>query len=115
MRMGGMEIATAARYGLPVIFVVINNAALGNVWLRAHSEGPVPDALTRLPDHDWAAFAQSLGCRGETVRAPSDLAGAFARALGGDGPCVIDVKADRNATTPVKDWAAAIAAYSYHE
>lgn len=115
MRMGGMEVATAARYGLPVIFVVINNAALGNVWLRAHGEGPVPAELTRLPDHDWAAFAGSLGCRGETVRAPSELAGAFERALGGSGPCVVDVKSDRAAATPVKDWADAVAAFSYHE
>ncbi|WP_292529065.1 thiamine pyrophosphate-binding protein [Methylocystis sp.] len=115
MRMGGMEIATAARYRIPVIYVAINNAALGNVWLRAHQLGPTPDELTRLPDHDWAGFAQSLGCRAETVRAPGDLAGAFERALQGEGPCLIDVKADKAFTTPVKDWADAIAAYSYHE
>jgi len=115
MRMGGMEIATAARYQLPVIFVVINNAALGNVWLRAHQLGPTPDELTRLPDHDWAGFAQSLGSRAETVRSPGDLAGAFERALQGEGPCLVDVKADKAFTTPVKDWASAIAAYSYHE
>lgn len=115
MRMGGMEIATAARYRLPVIYVVINNAALGNVWLRAHGLGPTPDELTRLPDHDWAGFAQALGARGETVRAPRDLAGAFERALQGEGPTLIDVKADKAFTTPVKDWAEAIAAYSYHE
>ncbi|MFO1125388.1 MAG: thiamine pyrophosphate-binding protein [Methylocystis sp.] len=115
MRMGGMEIATAARYQLPVIYVVINNAALGNVWLRAHGLGPTPDELTRLPDHNWAGFAQALGSRAETVRAPDELAGAFERALEGKGPCLIDVKADRAFTTPVKDWAEAIAAYSYHE
>ncbi len=115
MRMNGLEVSTAARYQLPVVFVVINNAALGNVWLRAHELGPVPDELTRLPDHDWAGFAKALGCRGETVRAPSDLAGAFERALSGAGPCLIDVKADKSFTTPVKDWAAANAAYSYHE
>lgn len=115
MRMGGMEIATAARYRLPIVYVVINNAALGNVWLRAHRLGPTPDELTRLPDHDWAGFAQALGARSETVRAPDDLAGAFERALQGEGPCLIDVKADKAFTTPVKDWAEAIAAYSYHE
>ncbi|WP_026607721.1 thiamine pyrophosphate-binding protein [Methylocapsa acidiphila] len=115
MGMNGIEVATAARYGLPILFVVVNNAALGNVWLRAHKLGPVPDELTRLPDHDWAGFARSLGCRGETVREPGDLAGAFARGLAGEGPCLIDVKADKSAATPVADWAAALAAYSYHE
>ena len=110
-----VSIATAARYRLPILYVVINNAALGNVWLRAHRLGPTPDELTRLPDHDWAGFAKALGARAETVRAPDDLAGAFERALEGEGPCLIDVKADRAFTTPVKDWAEAIAAYSYHE
>ena len=115
MRMNGIEVATAARYGLPVIFVVINNAALGNVWLRSHTLGPVPDELTRLPDHDWAAFAIALGCRGETVRQPADLAPAFERALAGPGPCLIDVKTDKAFATPVRDWASASTAYSYHE
>jgi len=43
MHMNGIEVSTAARYKLPIVFVVINNAALGNVWLRAHKLGPVPD------------------------------------------------------------------------
>jgi len=42
MRMNGIEVSTAARYRLPIVFVVINNAALGNVWLRAHKFGAVP-------------------------------------------------------------------------
>jgi acetolactate synthase I/II/III large subunit len=115
MRMGGMEVATAARYRLPIVFVVINNAALGNVWLRAHKLGATPDELTRLPDHDWAAFSKALGCRGETVRAPSELASVFARALENAEPTVIDVKADKAFATPVKDWSEAVAAQSYHE
>lgn len=115
MRMHGLEIATAARYGLPVIFVVLNNAALGNVWLRAHKEGALPDELTRLPDTDWAGFGASLGARGETVREPGDLQAAFTRALAHAGPTVIDVKTDKQFSTPVGDWAAACATWSYHE
>ena len=115
MHMHGIEVATAARYQLPIIFVVINNSALGNVWLRAHTEGPVPAELTTLPDIDWAAFGMSLGCRGETVRRPEELEGAFIRALGNAGPTVIDVKADKHCKTPVADFSAACAAWSYHE
>ncbi len=115
MRMHGLEVATAARYQLPVMFVVINNAALGNVWLRAHNEGPVPAALTSLPDIDWAGFGCSLGCAGEAVRDPAELSAAFSRALGAAGPTVIDVKADKRFGTPSGDWAAAMAAWSYHE
>lgn len=115
MRMHGIEVATAARYGLPVVFVVIDNAALGNVWLRAHREGPVPDALTSLPDVDWAGFARSLGCAGETVRDPAQLRETFTRALARNGPTVVDVKADKRFVTPVADWSKAAASWSYHE
>ena len=115
MRMHGMEVATAARYRLPIIYVIIDNAALGNVWLRAHTQGPVPDALTSLPDLDWASFARGLGCQGITVTDPGKLAEAFAEGMSADGPTVIDVKADKAYPTPVHDWSAACAAWSYHE
>jgi acetolactate synthase I/II/III large subunit len=115
MRMHGIEVATAARYKLPVIFLVLNNAALGNVWLRAHKHGSLPAELTALPDADWAGFGVSLGCRGETVRDPNDLAAALTRALESAEPTVIDVKTDKQFPSPVSDWASAIAAWSYQE
>jgi len=115
MHMEGIEIATAARYGLPVIYVVINNAALGNVWLRAHVEGALPDQLTSLPDQDWAGFSRALGGEGITVRKADELAPAFAKALQTQGPTVIDVKADKRFPTPVEDWSKACAEWSYQE
>lgn len=115
MHMEGMEIATAARYGLPIVYVVINNAALGNVWLRAHTEGALPDELTSLPDHDWAGFSKALGGAGITIHKPEELAPAFAQALQNKGPTVIDVKADKRFLTPIEDWSKACAQWSYQE
>lgn len=115
MHMQGIEVATAARYKLPIIYVVINNAALGNVWLRAHQLGPIPDELTSLPNIDWAAFSRSLGGNGITVTNPADLVSAYNTALNHQGPTVIDVKADKHFSTPVKEWAEACANWSYHE
>jgi acetolactate synthase I/II/III large subunit len=115
MQMHGMEVQTAARYRLPIVYVVINNAALGNVWLRAHQLGPVPAELTRVPDHDWASFARSLGARGETVSDPAQLDSAFAQARDAGETFVIDVKCDRAVATPVEDYAAAAAGWSYQE
>jgi hypothetical protein len=39
VQMHGIEVQTAARYKLPIIYLVINNGALGNVWLRANQYG----------------------------------------------------------------------------
>jgi len=115
MHMEGIEIATAARYQLPIIYVVINNSALGNVWLRAHTEGPVPAELTTLPNIDWASFSRSLGANGITVTDPSELVNAYQSALKNIGPTVIDIKADKKFATPVQDWAIASADWSYQE
>lgn len=115
MRMHGIEVQTAARFGLPVIFVVSNNAALGNVWLRAHTLGEVPTRLTEAPDQDWAGFGRALGTEGETVRRPGELRPALERALASGKTVVIDVKTDRAARTPVEPFSEAGARWSYHE
>jgi len=115
MHMEGIEIATAARYHLPIIYVIINNAALGNVWLRAHTEGVVPEELTSLPNIDWASFSRSLGGTGITITDPNDLLKAFESALKNNGPTVIDIKTDKKFDTPVEDWALACADWSYQE
>jgi acetolactate synthase-1/2/3 large subunit len=114
MHMHGLEVATAARYKLPIIYIVINNSALGNVWLR-HELGPIPAELTSLPDIDWAAFSTSLGGNGITVKDPNQLTASFKAALNHPGPTVIDVKADKRFETPVQDWAKASHTWSYHE
>jgi acetolactate synthase I/II/III large subunit len=76
--------------------VVLNNQALGNVWLRAHQEGTLPAELTTIPDHDWAGFARSLGAKGMTVDDPAALAAAFTQALATESTVVIDVKTDKD-------------------
>ena len=115
MQMHGIEVQTAARYKLPVIYLVLNNAALGNVWLRAHQLGALPAELTSIPDHDWAGFGRALGAQGFTVRDPGDLEDTFRKALTAGTAAVIDVKADKNCPTPVYDFSAGAKAWSYHE
>jgi acetolactate synthase-1/2/3 large subunit len=113
--MHGLEIQTAARYGLGVTFLVDNNAALGNVWLRAHGEGAVPAELTTTVDHDWASFARALGVEATTVREPGEIAPSLERALETDGPFLIDVKTERNAPTPIEPFTRARSHWSFQE
>jgi acetolactate synthase-1/2/3 large subunit len=110
-----MEIQTAARYRLPIIYVVLNNRALGNVWLRVHESGPLPSELTSIPDHDWAGFAGALGAQGFTVTEPAQLEETCRQALAAQGAAVIDVKTDKSCPTPVYDFTAGKRAWSYHE
>jgi acetolactate synthase-1/2/3 large subunit len=89
MRMHGIELATAARYALPVLFVVCNNSAYAT--LDKHATASV-GALINLPDLDWTAFAKTLGVPGKRVNRPQDLACAIQWALAKtDGPCLLEV------------------------
>lgn len=115
MLMHGLEIQTAARFDVPVMYVVINNAALGNVWLRASKTGPRPAELTSLPDHDWANVARALGLQALTVRDPKDLAPAFQQALESKTAFLVDIKADKRFGTPVEPYSASVKSWSYHE
>jgi acetolactate synthase I/II/III large subunit len=113
MRMHGMEIATAARYRVPVIFVVSNNSALGNVYLRARKENAGAAEMTLLPDIDWAAFGRVIGAEGARVENPNDLAAALHKAMSSSGPYVLDVVTQRDCLTPVSPYNTMAAEYAH--
>jgi acetolactate synthase-1/2/3 large subunit len=113
MRMHGMEIATAARYRVPVLFVVSNNSALGNVYLRARKENAGAAEMTLQPEVDWAAFARVLGAAGARVETPQDLASALTMAAAAPGPYVLDVVTQRDCLTPVSPFNTMAAEYAH--
>jgi acetolactate synthase-1/2/3 large subunit len=113
MRMHGMEIATAARYRVPVLFVVSNNSALGNVYLRARKENAGAAEMTLLPEVDWAAFGRVLGAGGARVATPTELAAALRAALAAPGPYVLDVVTQRDCLTPVSPYNTMAAEYAH--
>lgn len=88
MLMGGMELFVAVRYKIPLVVVVINNSAYGNVYLYASKE---ERELTKIPQQDWAAFAKSLGALAERIEDPNELSKSFERALKSKKPYLIDV------------------------
>lgn len=104
----GLEIQTAARHRLPILYVVFNNQALGNVYLRQKRFGPGPAALCELPRHDWASIARGFGLEGRSVTKPADLAPALADFANHPRPILLDVICDRDAATPVGPWLQAV-------
>jgi acetolactate synthase-1/2/3 large subunit len=104
MLQNGLEIATSARYQLRILFVVMNNAALGNVYLRAKRRSVGAASFTRLRENDWAAFADSLGVPGRRVRTPLEADTAFSEFVACSGPMLVDAIVDREAPTPLAAW-----------
>jgi thiamine pyrophosphate-dependent acetolactate synthase large subunit-like protein len=89
MAMG--EIETAARYRIPMIVAIYNDAAYG---AEVHHFGPMGHRVdeTKFPETDFAAIARAAGAEGITVRKPEDLAPVKKWLGRRDGPLVIDAK-----------------------
>ena len=98
--MTGQEIATAAQYGLPVIFLVVNNGMYGTI--RMHQERDYPGRVsgTDLANPDFAALARAYGGHGEVVERTADFPDAFRRAQASGRMALIELRIDPEAITP---------------
>jgi acetolactate synthase-1/2/3 large subunit len=87
--MHGTELAVAARYNVPVTFVISNNGGSGNIYRRMQSS---PEALemARLPRIDCVGFARSLGVRAVSARTAPELREALRKQAELPGPFLID-------------------------
>lgn len=85
------ELATAVKYRLPVVFLVMNDDRYGAIkWLQQTIfEGRWGEA--DLVNPDFPALARAFGARGERVSVDS-LAGAVKTALAADGPTVLELR-----------------------
>ena len=79
-----------------LIVAVLHNDDLNQVtWeMRAMEGAPKFAESQRLPDVDYAGFANSLGLQGIYVDKPEDLGPAWDRALAADRPTLLDVRTD---------------------
>ena len=96
-RMNMNEVATAARYNIPVIEVVINNHVLGMVrqWQtlfygERYSATVLNDAV------DFVKLAEALGAVGIRVTKKSELKETLEKAIALGRPVVIDCQIDRD-------------------
>ena len=91
------ELATAVRYNVPVVVIIINNGVLGmvrqwqNLFYDKHYSNSVLERKT-----DFSAFAKAFGADGEAVTTPEELDEALNRAFSCEGPYIIDCKIDKD-------------------
>jgi thiamine pyrophosphate-dependent acetolactate synthase large subunit-like protein len=86
------ELATAVKYRLPVVFVVMNDDRYGAIkWLQQTIfDGRWGEA--DLTNPDFPALARAFGARGERVAGVDALGGAIEAALAADGPTVLELR-----------------------
>lgn len=94
-RMNMNEIATAARYKVPIIQVVLNNHVLGMVrqWQnlfygQRYSNTVLDDSV------DFVAVSKALGANASKITSIEEFETEFKKALTADDPTVLDVMID---------------------
>ena len=94
-RMNMNELATASRYQIPIIEIVINNHVLGMVhqWQELFYEKRY-SATVFQDKADFAKVAEALGCKGIRVTTKEEFQIALSEAFASDGPVVLDCQID---------------------
>jgi len=90
--MTGNELATAVQYGARVRLFVVNNGSYGTIRLHQEKSFPGRVAGTDLTNPNFAALAEAFGARGMVLETPRDTSSVVRKALGHDGPVVVDVR-----------------------
>jgi acetolactate synthase-1/2/3 large subunit len=97
--MNGQELATAVQYGLPVIFIVVNNGMYGTIRMHQEREYPARVYATALQNPDFVSLARAYGAYGELVEETAAFAPAFERAVKSGKPALIELRIDPQAIT----------------
>jgi acetolactate synthase-1/2/3 large subunit len=96
--MTGMEVHTAAEHGVPVIWIVLNNAGNAMVANIQHMLGfNVASALYQTPI-DARTVAAGLGVASSTVTTLAEFERALTTAIEHDTAWLIDVRVDPDET-----------------
>jgi benzoylformate decarboxylase len=97
---------TAARYKIPVTFVICNNAQyqilkIGavNMGLEEAGRGRFVGMDITGPEVDFVGLAQSLGVRAERISEPDQLSDLVSQSLAGNEPRLFDVQISRKMQT----------------
>lgn len=94
MLMNGMEIQTAAKYKIKVLFVVINNSSYGAI---ENANINYPQLLLNkhqyeIKGHDWKLFANSLGINAIQINNILELQNAIDLFTNESSPLLLDVR-----------------------
>lgn len=89
------ELDTAARLGIKLLFIVLNDEGLGAEYHKLKSSG-FDANLAGVRSPDFGAVARAFGCRGCVARTVDEVGAGIDEFLAGDGPMLLDVRISRN-------------------
>jgi acetolactate synthase-1/2/3 large subunit len=110
MLMSALELSTAVQQQLPVTYVILNDDGLGMVRHGQRLAG-APSIAHDIAPVRFDALAHAVGPSSVRVETRGELAQVPSWFLAADsgGPCLIDVRIDREAVPPMADRVLALA------
>jgi acetolactate synthase-1/2/3 large subunit len=100
--MSSQEITVAIQEKLPVIFVILNDAALGMVKHGQRLAQAEPIAF-ELPEINYCDYAKAMGVPGYIIRSPQDFLNVDIEAIcQRQGPTLLDIRIDREELPPMQ-------------
>lgn len=101
--MSAQEITVAAQHQLPIVFVVLNDAAMGMV-MHGQILGDQESIGWELNSINYAALAQAMGIDGVVIETAEELEALDIESLFfKTGPTLVDIRIDRNEVPPMSD------------
>ena len=96
--LNGFEFETLTRFGLPVVVVIGNDAAWGEIRIpQIGIYGADAEVATRLAPSRYDRLVEAFGGHGEHVERPGELRPALERALASGEPAIVNVMLDPDA------------------
>lgn len=101
--MSAQEITVAAQQKLPIVFLILNDSAMGMV-MHGQRMGKQESIGWELTEVDYAAMARAMGIDGVVVETAEQLdALDFSLLFAKAGPTLVDVRIDRDEVPPMGD------------
>jgi len=85
------ELATAVQFRIPLVTIVFNDSAFGNVRRFQQQNFGNRVIASDLHNPDFVRLAECFGAQGIRVRTPEELRPALRRGFAADGPTIIEV------------------------
>ncbi|MBJ18268.1 MAG: oxalyl-CoA decarboxylase [Deltaproteobacteria bacterium] len=93
----GMEVETACRYRLPIVFVIINNNGIGGGFNELPEDRFQSPASAYTIEAGYEKMIEGFGGKGYSVRTPDELSASLKQALDDTMPSIINVHIDPQA------------------
>jgi acetolactate synthase-1/2/3 large subunit len=96
--LNGFEFETLTRLAMPVVFVIGNDAAWGEIRIpQVGLYGDEAEVATRLAPTPYERLTDAFGGHAERVERPDELAPALERSLAAGQPAIVNVMLDPDA------------------